>query len=237
MPRGRNHFVQHPVGLDANAELVLKRLEVDVAGMVLDGHQQHHVQQLADRGAVRQRLDAGQVDRTVRAGGGGDRPPQFVVFLQLAQDGFDALAFAGVVLAQGPLDVALGGHHQADVVAQKVPQFVLDGQVLRIASGQGQRAVVQHDRDHAIQLGHRVGDRGEHGTIQLDLAQVDHLHVHLLGQRLSQLLVGDQRHLFGDLAQQFTGPLLLLLQQHLQLLVGDESEIDQNLSDAANGHN
>ncbi len=67
--RRRHHFVQHAVGLDADAELVLERLEVQVAGVVLDGQQQHHVQQLADRGAVGQGLDAGQVDRPVA-----DRP-------------------------------------------------------------------------------------------------------------------------------------------------------------------
>ena len=70
VPRRRHHFVQHAVGLDADPELVLERLEVDVAGVVLDGHQQDHVQQLADRGAVGQGLDAGQIDRPVRC-----RPP------------------------------------------------------------------------------------------------------------------------------------------------------------------
>ncbi len=63
VPRRRHHFVQHAVGLDANAEFVLERLEVQVAGVVLDRQQQHHVQQLAHRGAVGQGLDAGQVDR------------------------------------------------------------------------------------------------------------------------------------------------------------------------------
>ena len=58
MARRRHHFVQHAVGLDADAEFVLERLEVQVAGVVLDRQQQHHVEQLADRGAVGQGLDA-----------------------------------------------------------------------------------------------------------------------------------------------------------------------------------
>ena len=65
--RRRHHFIEHAVGLDANAEFVFERLEVQVAGVVLDGQQQHHVEQLADRRAVGQGLDAGQVDRTVAA--------------------------------------------------------------------------------------------------------------------------------------------------------------------------
>ena len=63
VPRRRHHLVQHAVGADADLELVLERLEVQVAGVVLDRQQQHHVQQLAHRGAVGQGLDAGQVDR------------------------------------------------------------------------------------------------------------------------------------------------------------------------------
>ena len=61
--RRRHHFIQHAVGLDADAELVFERFEVQVAGVVANGDQQHHVQQLADRRAVGQGLDARQVDR------------------------------------------------------------------------------------------------------------------------------------------------------------------------------
>ena len=68
------------------------------------------------------------------------------------------------------------------------------------------------------------------------VGQVDHLHAHLLGQRLGQLLVGDQAHLLGDLAEHLAGLLLLLLQQHLQLVVVDEAQVDQNLTDAPNRH-
>ncbi len=39
---------------------------------------------------------------------------------------------------------------------------------------------------------------------------------------------------FGDLAEQLPRVLLLLFEQHLELLVGDETQVDQNLSDATN---
>jgi hypothetical protein len=32
------------------------------------------------------------------------------------------------------------------------------------------------------------------------------------------------------------GPLLLFVQQHLQLFVGDETEIDENLANTSDGH-
>ena len=49
-----DHLVEHPVGTDADLELVLERLEMDVAGLVLDRQQQDHVDQLADRCGVDQ---------------------------------------------------------------------------------------------------------------------------------------------------------------------------------------
>ena len=70
--RRRHHFVQHAVRLDANAKFVFKGLEMHVAGMVLDGQQQHHIQQLADRRTVGQRFGTCQIDRTVH--GKGRRP-------------------------------------------------------------------------------------------------------------------------------------------------------------------
>ena len=49
VPRRRHHFVQHAVGADADFELVLERLEVQVAGVLANRQQQHHVQQLPHR--------------------------------------------------------------------------------------------------------------------------------------------------------------------------------------------
>ena len=45
------------------------------------------------------------------------------------------------------------------------------------------------------------------------VAEAHHLHAHLLGQRLGQLIVGDQPQADGDLPEHFAGPVLLLLQQ------------------------
>src|SRR3990172_9867778 len=58
----RHHLIEYAVGLDADAELVLERLEVQVAGVIANGDQQHHVQEFADRRANGQRFDAGHVD-------------------------------------------------------------------------------------------------------------------------------------------------------------------------------
>ena len=65
VPRRRHHFVQHAVGLDADLELVLERLECMSLAWSLIASSSTMFKQLADRGAVGQRLDAGQVERPV----------------------------------------------------------------------------------------------------------------------------------------------------------------------------
>ena len=50
--RRRHHLVEHAVAAVAHLVFVFERLEVDVAGLVLDGQQEHHVDELADRGGV-----------------------------------------------------------------------------------------------------------------------------------------------------------------------------------------
>ena len=40
----------------------------------------------------------------------------------------------------------------------------------------------------------------------------------------------------GDLAQQLAGVLVLLIEQQLVLLVGDEPQVDEDLSDASMCH-
>ncbi len=52
----------------------------------------------------------------------------------------------------------------------------------------------------------------------------------------AKLLVADQPHADGDLAEHFAGPLLLLLQDRLHAVFGEEAEVDQNLTDASNCH-
>ncbi len=62
------------------------------------------------------------------------------------------------------------------------------------------------------------------------------LHIPLLGQRLGQLVVGHEAHGLGHFAEQLPGPTLLVLEQHFKLLVGDEPQVDQNLTDPPHGH-
>jgi hypothetical protein len=64
----RDHLVEHAVDAVPHLELVLERLEVDVRGAILDGLQQHEVQQLDDLVVVSRHLHHRvKVDRLVAA--------------------------------------------------------------------------------------------------------------------------------------------------------------------------
>jgi hypothetical protein len=60
--------------------------------------------------------------------------------------------------------------------------------------------------------------------------------VELFGQGLGELIVVDQTHVLRDLAKQLASALMLLFEEQFELVVGDVTEVDQDLSDAALGH-
>ncbi len=142
-----NQFVQHAVGLDSNAELVLEGLEVNVAGVFLDGRQEHDIQQLSHRSTVD---DLGhQFDRTVPGQRLG-RCRQVLILVQRIDDAFQALIIPRVVLVERLLHLAFGGHDRANFEAQERPHLVLNSQVLRIAGGDRQQVVFELDRNDPI---------------------------------------------------------------------------------------
>ena len=187
MPRRRHHLEEHAVGPETNLELALERFEVQVAGMVLDGHEQHHVEQFADRGAVSHDfLGVELIDIAAQLSSGLDRFGQSGVVLQIGNDRFNAFAARRIITAQGLENVFFGGHDRTDIEAQERAQLIDDGKLLRIAHGNRERVVVKLDRHHAIKLGHRFGDVRQHLGRHDNVGQRHHLHAHLLGQPLAR---------------------------------------------------
>ena len=76
----------------------------------------------------------------------------------------------------------------------------------------------------------------EHLGVDVQVGERDDAEVQLFGERLGELIVVDQAHVHGDLAEHLAGTLLLLFDEQFELLVGDIAEVDQDLSDAALGH-
>jgi hypothetical protein len=121
--RRGDHFIQHAVGFDADFEFVFEGLEVQVAGPVLDGQQQHHVEQLSHRRAFRQGFGAREIDGPFlrqRLGGG----VQLGVVLHLAHERFDGVGARGVEAIEARLDFARRGDDRAHLVAEEIAQLV-----------------------------------------------------------------------------------------------------------------
>ena len=151
---------------------------------------------------------------------------------QVVDDAFDALGVFTIVAVQGGQNGRFGRHDDADVVAEKRAQFVLDTQVLRIAHGDRERVVVELDGDDAIHLGHRLGDFFQGFGRDGQITQGDGPQRHLLAEGLDELFVVDQAHVHSNLAQELAGTLLLFFDQRFELIVGDVSEVNQDLSNA-----
>ena len=223
------HFLEHTIGFDADAEFVFERFEVNVAGVILDRQQQHHVQQLLHRSTVGQFGDVGQVDRTVAAKLC-RRFFEIIVFFEIVDDLCDAVSIVVEILVDRFEDLSFGGDLETNLVTQETPQFILHSQVLRITGGQRQDAFVQLQRHHAIQLSHFIGDRfARFVRRSLEVLHVDRLQAKLFGQRLDQLFVVDQAHINGNTSNQTTA-LRLLFHEHFELIVVDRTKIDQNLT-------
>ena len=161
---------------------------------------------------------------------------QVDVLLHVGDQRLDALAAGGIVPRQGLEHVLLRRHHRPHVATQEAPQLVDHRQLLRIAHGDRERVLLELDGHDAVELGHGLGDHGQHVGRHDQLGQADHLQAHLLGQTLHEVLVAQQAHADGHLAEQLGGPLPLLLEDHLHPVFGEETEVDQDLSDASQCH-
>ena len=158
------------------------------------------------------------------------------VLLHVGDQRLDALAPRRVVAVQRPRHVLLRGHHRPDVVAQEAPQLVDDRQLLRIAHGDRQRVVLEADGHDAVELGHGLGDVGQHVGRHHHVGQADHLHAHLLGQPLGQLLVGRSAPCRWRSARTTRPAAAAAPPGALQPVLGEEAEVHQNLSDPPQGH-
>ena len=149
----RRHLVERAVHAVADLELGLERLEMNVAGAVLDRLEQDQVHEADDRGLVGQARHHRRVvgDRHLA-----DFLGDLLVRAQLLEDVGDALVLLGVELLDGLLDLRRVGHHQLDVLLDDEAQLVDAAGVQRVHQGDLQRGIRQAHRQaliHARRLG------------------------------------------------------------------------------------
>ena len=97
----------------------------------------------------------------------------------------------------------MAGRGQLDdhfVEAEQVAQIVGGANVGWIADGDGQHLVLEGQRQHLVDRRHRFRNERQHFGRRLDLGEIDDLQIVLFGQRLEELLLGDEALLDGGLA-------------------------------------
>ena len=236
MLRRRHHLLQHAVGLQPDPELMLERLEVDVAGAVADRHQEHHVEELADRRALGQRLNAREVDRAVPVGRRSRCSLQVLVAGQFVDDRFDRVGRGRIILLDRLLNLGFRRHADLDVVAEQHPQLVGDLNLLRLRRRDREPVALQRERHDAVELRHRLADDLQHVALERRVSQLGDGRSPLLGERLRQLLLRDHRHRDADAAQQLAAARSLFGQHRFELLLVDDAEVDQDLSEPSECH-
>ena len=179
--RRRIAFDQFAVDAVADADFVVKRLDVDVAGPHVDGFGDHQIDEFDDRGAV-------VVDNTGGRGqlGFGEVDGRFGEFGDHRIDRF-GLALP-VMAVNCLLDDLFGGHDLLDLFIDDEPQLVDDVESRRVVHGDRQGAILveREGHDHVFagdRLGNQLDDRGRN----LQRRNIKKCDPELLGLRLADL--------------------------------------------------
>ena len=93
---------------------------------------------------------------------------------------------------------------------------------------------LKRQRQDLVDAGHRLGDqRRAPRACGLSSSRLTTFRPMLLGQRLQQLVLGDQAAADGDLADQLTPVFLASSSELPELVLVDEAEVDEHLADLA----
>jgi len=172
---------QHAVDAVANAQPLVERLDVHVAGPLANCLDQDLVDEL-DQSAVLGQL---QVLPGAR---------QFVELEHVAALGEHLIDRAGAEAELGPrqlLDRCGGGDHRPDVTVDDQPQLVEYRQVERVGRGNDDRAVFSSQGQEAATCKHAWRHQRDDRRIDLLVGQIHHWQA-------GQLCQGGQHHLFAD---------------------------------------
>jgi hypothetical protein len=237
--RRRHDVVEDAVDAVADAQFLLVRLDVDVAGALLDRRHQHHVHQLDDRRLLAlpgERLGADLLEVLEHLHVGGvaerhlfERPGRHVERARPARG--RGLRCARVVLLQRLVDGRLRRHDRLDVVARHELDVVHGEHVRRVGHRDRQRRARAAERDDLVLLGGLGRDEPDDGRVDLELGEVDGGHAVLLAQQRRDVVVLDEPEL--DQVQAELPPVgLLVVQGLLELLRRDALLLEKQFPDS-----
>src|SRR5581483_4946862 len=199
-------------------KFVLKRLEMDVAGAVLNGLEKDEVDEPDDGRGIRH---ARNIIGRPRGGGFSSFAREVAIGPQFFEDIGHAALGVAIVAVDGFFDVARIGDNGNDVAVDEKANLVNGGGVERIGEGQLQRAIVGVYR-HALVHARGVGwHSGEELGGKLAVVQGDDFRAQMISHKLELSFGVNQTEVVEDFADGFAGAIVLLLDL-LQLQIVEE---------------
>ena len=231
MPRRRNHFIEHAVAAVAHLVFVFERFEVNVRGVIANGHQQDHVDELAHGLRVGEFRDVVQIDGRFALEGGVAEVG--VGFEHRVDRGDRLFLLAGV----GPLDERLDllerrEDRQHVLDAEQVLQVVHRLKVVRVGNGDGERVVLEADRHEFVELGHLLLHELDGFGRRLGVFEVDEPHAVEFGRGLEQLIVVDEVAFPNEVGERSLAGSHVFV-DGFELDIVEEAEIDELLAELA----
>ena len=213
-------LAQHAVDAVADAQETLFRFEVNVRGAALDRVGEHDVDEAHERLAVL--LDIALVIGVVRLAG-----------FDFAQDAVDR-QFVTVELVDRIRDFGLAREyrHQFDMLADLDANAIQREQVERVRHRDGQRAahrIVVQRNDLVLARGVRI-DHLDRVGIGHHARQVDAFLLERLAERGAHDRLGGETEIDQQFSERFVN-LLLLGQRNVELILGDDTFVDQDLAE------
>ena len=229
---GVHHLLEDAVDPVPDPVLLLVGLDVDVRGAALDRVRQDDVDEPDDRGflpLLDQLLEVDGVllllvDDLEGGVGGVDRRHLLHDLLQLEGVG------GAVVPVDRVLEGDLRGDDRLDVVAGHELQVVHREDVRRVGHRDGERRAGLVDREDVVLARDLGGDELQDVRVDLEVRQVDRRHAELRGERLRDVVLGDEAEPHERLAQ-LHPRFLLLLQGRGELLRVDELRLQEKFSE------
>ena len=207
---------EHAIHAEADAEFLLERLDVNVAGALLDGLGDHGVHQ-ADDGRL-----ARHVAQVFEVGAG---------LLVVALAGKVRCSRLAVVAVDGVEDFLLGGERGADLQAGEGAHGGDGLEIQRIGHREREDVVRQGDGNGAALAQEAVREAFDFGSGGRRAIHRHQRDAELIGERGQHVALGDEAHVDQDLAE-LVAALLLQFERALEILGLDLAALDQDLAQA-----
>jgi hypothetical protein len=216
----------------AEAQIFFEGFDVDVAGAVFDGLDQDQVGEFDDGGFFAGGGELVEVDFFEDFLGDFELVGVVgVLFLGVEDDVFHAGAFGGVECGKFVEDGFFGGDERGDFELGDAADVVNGQDVQGVGHGDEEFVVEARDGEDFVVLddfvGEEVGDVGGDGKAE----EVDGRHVEDAAHRDGEVLFADVGF-FDDEFDEARAFLLLLFEEFLDLLGGEEAVFDEGVGDA-----